>query len=82
MVDKGIIDEDNIVIVLNTENYKSSYSEPVPFKAKVYDKYDFQLCVKSLVTGKEYELYDYQILECLKIEYIKKMLDVSKYGME
>lgn len=72
--------EDNIVIVLDTSNYKASYSEPTPFKAKVIDKYDICTVVKSKVSGKEYELYDHQMIEGLEIEDIKKLLDMRKYG--
>ena len=72
--------EDNIVIVVSNDNYKSSYAEKVPFKAKVKEKLDNEIWVTSLVTGKEYELYYSQILEALNIEEIIKMLDMSKYG--
>lgn len=72
--------EDNIVIVLDTGNYKASYSEPAPFKAKVIAKYDICTVVKSKVSGKEYELYDNQMIEGLEIEDIKNLLDMSKYG--
>jgi hypothetical protein len=54
--------EGNIVIVIDTSNYEASFSEEVPFKAKVIDKYDINTVVKSLKTNKEYELYDYQII--------------------
>lgn len=30
--------EDNIVIVVDSSNYKASYAENVPFKAKVKEK--------------------------------------------
>lgn len=72
--------EDNIVIVVDNGNYKASYAEKVPFKAKVEEKYDNEICVVSLVTGKEYELYYSQILEALDIDQIVRMLDMSKYG--
>jgi hypothetical protein len=72
--------EDNIVIVVDTGNYLPSYSEEVPFKAKVIDKDDRGIFVKSISTGKEYDLYYDQILEAMDIEEIKKLLDVSKYG--
>ena len=39
--------EDNIVIVIDTSNYKASFSEETPFKAKVIDKYDINTMVKS-----------------------------------
>ena len=73
--------EDNIVIVIDTSNYKASFSEEVPFKAKVIDKYDINTVVKSKTTGKEYELYDHQMIEGLEIEQIKNLLDMSKYGL-
>jgi hypothetical protein len=72
--------EDNIVIVVDNGNYKADYAEKVPFKAKVEDKYENEIIVRSLKTGKEYELYYHQILEALDIEEIVKMLDLSKYG--
>jgi len=72
--------EDNIVIVIDTSNYKASYSEKVPFKAIVTEKYDNELWVKSLTTNKEYELYYNQIIEGLDIEEIIKVIDLSKYG--
>ena len=75
------ITEDNIVIVIDTSNYKASFSEEVPFKAQVIDKYDINTVVKSQTTGKEYELYDYQMIEGLEIEQIKNLLDISKYGL-
>ena len=46
--------EDNLVIVLDLGNYKESCRESVPFKAKVVDKYEYELVVKSLKTNKEY----------------------------
>ena len=72
--------EDNIVIVVDTGNYKASYSENVPFKAKVKEKLDNEIWVISLATGKEYELYYNQILEGLTIDEIAIMLDLNKYG--
>lgn len=72
--------EDNIVIVVDNSNYKASYAEEVPFKAKVKEKFENEIWVTSLVTGKEYELYYSQILEALELEEIAKMLDLSKYG--
>jgi hypothetical protein len=74
--------EDNIVIVLDTSNYKTSFAEETPFKGKVIDKYDINIVVKSLQTGKEYELYFPQILEWFDIEEIKNLLDMSKYGKQ
>lgn len=72
--------EENIVIVVDTSNYKSSYSEKVPFKAKITDIYDSTIWVKSITTHKTYELYFNQILEFLDIKEIKLMLDLTKYG--
>ena len=63
-----IMVEDNIVIVIDTSNYINSFAEEVPFKAKVIDKYDINIIVKSLHTNKEYELYYHQILEGLDID--------------
>ena len=70
--------EDNIVI--DTSNYKSSYSEPTPFKAKVEHQSDMCVVVTSITTKKEYELYFHQIFEGLEIDKISKMIDMSKYG--
>lgn len=72
--------EDNIVIVIDTSNYKTSYSEEVPFKAVVTEKLTNEVWVKSLDTGKEYELYYNQILEFLDIKEIRRMLDLRGYG--
>ena len=72
--------EDNIVIVVSNDNYKSSYAEKVPFRAKVKEKLQNEIWVISLETGKEYELYYSQILEALDLDEIIKMLDLAKYG--
>lgn len=72
--------EDNIVIVLDVSNYKSEYGKSVPFKAKVTDKYNDEIWVKSLDTGKEYDLYYDQILEALEIDQIIKLLNMNEYG--
>lgn len=72
--------QDNLVIVIDTSNYKATYSEGVPFKAVVTEKFDLTIWVKSITTGKEYELYYNQILEGLEMEDIVKLLDLSKYG--
>lgn len=70
-----------IVVVVDTSNYKASYSEKVPFKAELYSITDYPCYwVKSLATGKEYELYESQILEGLSIDKIEIMLDISQYG--
>lgn len=71
---------DNVVIVLDTTNYKTSYSEQVPFKAKVVQDYDHEILVESLVTKKQYELYYDQILEFMPIEDIKNIINLNKYG--
>ena len=73
--------EDNIVIVVDNGNYKASYAEKVPFKAKVKQNLKNEIWVVSLETGKEYELYYNQILEALELDEIVKMLDLSKYGL-
>lgn len=71
----------HIVIVIDTSNYLEEYSEPTPFKAELGDiSDDGNFYVKSIVTGKLYELYDSQILEALPIEKIKILLDMGKYG--
>lgn len=72
--------QDNLVIVIDTSNYRATYSEEVPFKAVVTEKFDLTIWVKSINTGKEYELYYDQILEGLEMEDIVKLLDLSKYG--
>ena len=74
--------QDNLVIVINTSNYKSSYSEDTPFKAVVTEKLDSTIWVKSVLTNREYELYYDQVLESLDIAIIKNLLDMSKYGEE
>ena len=71
---------DNTVIVVDNSNYKAEYAEKVPFKAKVTDKNETEIWVKSLKTGKEYELYYTQVLEAMDIEDVVKLLDLSKYG--
>lgn len=72
--------EENIVIVIDTANYKADYTEPTPFKAKITDIYKNGTWVKSLTTGKQYELYDEQILEGLEIDKISALLNMSEYG--
>lgn len=72
--------EDNIVIVLDNSNYKGDYAELPPFKAKVIDKYEREIMVKSLSTRKTYTLYYYQILEFLPIKEIRQLIDLNKYG--
>jgi len=71
--------QDNIVIVVDTSNYKTTYSEKVPFKAKVIEKDNDTVTVKSVTTNKEYELYSHQILECLEIKDIIKILNLGNY---
>jgi hypothetical protein len=74
--------EGQTVIVIDTSNYKVGYSENIPFKAELYSTTDYPCYwVRSLVTGKEYELYESQILEGLSIEEIGNLLDMSKYGL-
>lgn len=65
---------DNIVIIIDTGNYKDSYAEPTPFRARIIDKYDNCVVVKSMETNKEYELYYYQVLEFLDLEEIKELI--------
>lgn len=71
------------VIVIDTSNYEASYAEQTPFKGILYkiDKYPCYW-VRSLTTGKEYELYENQILEGLSDGQIKNLIDMSKYGIE
>lgn len=70
--------EDNIVIVLDNSQYKENYAEKCPFKAKVIDKFENEIMVRSLVTKKEYELYYSQILESLPndeiLKYVKPII--------
>ena len=74
--------EGQIVIVIDTSNYEASYAEQIPFKAELYSITDYPCYwVRSLVTGKEYELYESQILEGLSIDDISNLLDMSKYGL-
>lgn len=74
--------EGQVVIVIDTSNHKTSYFENTPFKAELYLITDHPcFWVRSLVTGKEYELYESQILEGLSIEEIYNLLDMSKYGL-
>lgn len=70
----------NTVVVIDTSNYKSSYSEAVPFKARVVDLLLEVVVVQSSDTGKVYELYHNQVLEFLDIEEIKAMLNLKNYG--
>lgn len=74
--------KDNTVIVVDNANYKSDYAEDCPFKAIVEWKPGARgtILVKSLATGKEYELYDHQVLEAMDIKDIRKLIDLSKYG--
>lgn len=69
------------VVVINTSNYKSSYSDKVPFKAQVLDRYDDTIWVVSEETNKEYELYYDQILEFYSDDQLSRFIDVSKYGL-
>ena len=73
--------DERTVIVLDTSNYKESYSEKVPFKAIVEQVYGNEIWVKSLVTGKEYQLCYSQILETMDIEEIEFMLKMDEYGI-
>ena len=70
----------SIVIVVDNSNYKSHFAEDVPFKAIVTRVFDTEVWVKSIVTNKEYELYESQLLEGLSNEEIKNLIDLSKYG--
>lgn len=66
--------DERTVIVLDNANYKADYAEKVPFKAIVEQVYDNEIWVKSLETGKQYELYYSQILETMDIGEIEFML--------
>jgi hypothetical protein len=70
------------VIVLSLDNYNKNYSEQVPFKAKLVriDADDYICIVQSLVTSKEYEIYNTQILESLPINEISNMINLDEYG--
>jgi hypothetical protein len=51
-----------VVLVTNNDNYKAYYAEETPFKAEIFAIDDYPcFWVRSLATGKDYELYDYQI---------------------
>ena len=67
-----------IVIVIDLSNYKAEYAEKLPFRAKILDTYlPNVLLVQSLETGKEYEIYQNQILEGLDIEEIKAIVNLN-----
>jgi hypothetical protein len=52
------------VTVIDNSNYKSSYAEDVPFKGILYGVTNYPCYfVRSIQTGKEYELYAFQIKE-------------------
>ena len=69
---------DNIVIIIDTGNYIASFAEPTPFRARVIDKYEKEIVVKSLETNKVYELYYFQILEYLDLEEIRELFKCGK----
>ena len=72
---------DNIVIVVDLSNYKSTYAEKCPFKAQITQNYGHEIWVKSLTTGKEYGVYEPQILEFLDIDEISKLINMDNYGL-
>lgn len=72
----------DVVIVLELGNYKREAQEPVPFKGEVIEKYEHEMIIKSLATGKEWELYDSQILETFDDAEIGSMFDPRKYGAQ
>lgn len=72
--------DERTVIVLDLGNYKPSYREKTPFKAVVEQVYDNEVWVRSIVTGKQYELYYSQILETMDIEEIAFYLKGGEYG--
>lgn len=52
------------VTVIDNSNYTASYAEDTPFKGFLYEISDYPCYwVRSNVTGKEYELYSFQIKE-------------------
>lgn len=67
-----------LVIVVDLSNY--NLGEETPFKAIFLRKEDNCYWVKSTITGENYEIYDFQILETLPIDKISNLLDMSKYG--
>ena len=69
------------VIVLDTSNYKDSYSanDVCPFKATVEAVYDNEVVVTSNESLKKYELYSHQILECFDDEAIREMVSVEAW---
>lgn len=72
---------DNVVIVVDNSNYKNIFAEKCPFKGIVEDNCDSTIWVRSIETGKLYELYPHQILESLSMDEITKIIDLSKYGL-
>lgn len=75
-----VIKKGGIVVVLNLDSYTSEYAEAVPFGAMVTRITSHPTWwVKSIKTGKEYELYDWQLLEFLKDEDLAKIIDLQKY---
>ena len=56
------------VTVIDNSNYKANYAEEVPFSAFLFEITEYPCYwVRSLVTGKEYELYSFQIKELQEI---------------
>jgi len=53
----------DVIIVINTDNYQSIYSEKGIFKAKITSISTGTIWVESLKTKKKYELYPEQILQ-------------------
>ena len=72
--------ENSIVIVIDLGNYKSEAQENVPFKALITSQTETEFWVKSLKTGKVYEVYHSQVLEFLEIEEIIQLIDLDQYG--
>lgn len=72
--------DERTVIVLDLGNYKPSYREKTPFKAVAEQVLDNEVWVRSIVTGKQYELYYSQILETMDIEEIAFYLKGGEYG--
>jgi len=53
-----------VVTVIDSSNYTTAYAEEVPFKGILFEIDDYPCYwVRSNETGKEYELYSFQIKE-------------------
>lgn len=67
------------IIVIDLGNY--FIAEEVPFKAILKEITDYPCYwVQSNVTGKNYEVYETQILESFPEEDLKKLINLNNYG--